>query len=100
MWLHGCDAAQAQGLLVCLSVVEAQLQGPGVQELLTSHVLQAVTNAAEYGPCNTQLQRAPQLQAVKALAALEDKPLVAAAAVQTLRMAGIKNSSSSSSTGC
>lgn len=54
---------QAQGLAVCLDVLEAQLHaGPELQEAFASHVLQAVTNAAEYGPCNVELQRSSQLQ--------------------------------------
>lgn len=54
---------QAQGLAVCLGVLEAQLHaGPALQEAFASHVLQAITNAAEYGPCNVELQRSPQLQ--------------------------------------
>jgi hypothetical protein len=54
---------QAQGLSVCLDVLEAQLHaGPELQEAFASHVLQAITNAAEYGPCNVELQRSHQLQ--------------------------------------
>lgn len=88
---------------MCLSVLEAQQQqqqassdgnsinSPALQdELMTSHVLQAITNASEYGPCNVELQRSPQLQVVRDLAAVEGKPLVTAAAAQALRMAGVK----------
>jgi len=87
-------STQAKGLTVCLSVLEGQLQhGSGLQEVLSSHVLQAITNSAEYGPCNIELQRSPQLEVIKGLAQLEGKALVAAAAAQALRMAGVKGSS-------
>jgi hypothetical protein len=80
---------------VCLSVLEAQLQqGPQLQELLASHILQAVTNAAEYGPCNVELQRSPKLQVIKDLAAMQGRSLLAAAAAQALRMAGVKDDGS------
>jgi hypothetical protein len=71
--------AQAGGLAVCLGVLAVQLQrlqdggqaagaadtgsaSSGLLEALAVNTLQAITNAAEYPPCNTELARAPQLQ--------------------------------------
>lgn len=82
---------QARGLSTSLAVLQAQLQqGAQLQETMCSHVLQTITNSAEYGPCNVELQRTPQLQVIKELAAMESKSLLAAAATQALRMAGVK----------
>lgn len=81
---------------MCLSVLEEAAQEcmlhdeAGQEEVLASHVLQAITNTAEYGSCNVELQRSAQLQVVKDLAAAEGKPVLAAAAAQALRMAGVK----------
>lgn len=83
---------QARGLPVCLTILQAQAAKAGaLDEALISHVLQAVTNAAEYGPCGVELQRAPELQVIQGLATLRDKRLVQTAAVQALRMAGVKD---------
>lgn len=102
---------QAGGLAVCLDVLDAQLQSlqatadfagvtasplppPPGEERLVVNVLQSITNAAEYGPCNVVLQRSPQLQIIRGLRQLssaEVAPLLHAAASQALRMAGIKD---------
>lgn len=83
--------SQAKGLSACLAVLQMQLQqGHELQETLCSQVLQAITNSAEYGPCNVELQRSPQLQMIKEMAGMEGRSLLAAAATQALRMAGVK----------
>lgn len=90
---------QERGLAVCLAVLETQLQqGPQLQDVLASHVLQAVTNAAEYGPCNVELRRSPQLSVIRELASMQGRRLLAAAATQALRMAGVKDGGSSEAT--
>ena len=73
-----------------MAVLDMQLQqGPQLQEVLSSHVLQAITNAAEYGPCKVELQRSSQLPVIKELAGLQGMCLLATAAAQALRMAGV-----------
>lgn len=87
--------SQAQGLQVCLSLLEDHQQaGIGMKEVLCSHVLQAVNNAAEYGPCRVALQRSPQLEVIRRLAEQHGQPLVVAAATQALRIAGVPGGSS------